>query len=571
MLNHYVSYYIYNCGLMHKKLKKHLSYIGYINIYLWLTIKTGDLMKILIITGTIAKDNIISHVSNYKKHELYLKILPIPIAAFITPKLVIYHLKQEKLFKSINTSSNSRLEDMDLIITPGLMKQDSGTITEELEIPCVKGSTNSADISLTLDIIEDMDLSTTIPADILIREKQYEESMKIINRSNELTLENKRLINKKSNIMIGNCPVGLDFPMRVLGEIANATSFNEDELLNKVDYYISSGADMIDVGMTAGENNHKKAYDMINVIKKNYDIPVSIDSMNPDEIKSGLDAGADLVLSIDHGNYEKVIGEVEDYEACAVIIPTDYSRNKVPVNPMDKVKSLELLDKKCERITTIADLLLDPVNSPSMIKSIDAYSLYRKQNPSKPMFFGVGNVSELLDADSNGVHAILAAIAMELNMNILFTPEASLKTKNAIRELKTASHMMFISKYKRSIPKNVGIDLIQLKDAYLKDDAKINTAGLENIEAHGDGKFIPDSRGSFKIIVEDDYIKAIYYVNYKKTSVIYGRCARDIYEEILRRDMISRLEHAAYMGMELQKAETALKLNKQYVQDFPIF
>jgi dihydropteroate synthase len=53
--------------------------------------------------------------------------------------------------------------------------------------------------------------------------------------------------------------------------------------------------------------------------------------------------------------------------------------------------------------------------------------------------------------------------------------------------------------------------------------------------------------------------------------VIYGKCARDFYEEILRRDMISRLEHAAYMGMELQKAETALKLDKQYVQDFPIF
>ena len=64
------------------------------------------------------------------------------------------------------------------------------------------------------------------------------------------------------------------------------------------------------------------------------------------------------------------------------------------------------------------------------------------------MFFGVGNVSELLDADSQGVHALLAAIAMELKMCILFTPEASLKTKNAISELKTASHMMFISKYK---------------------------------------------------------------------------------------------------------------------------
>ena len=528
-------------------------------------------MKILIITGTIAEDDITRHVLNYEKHELYIKTLPIPIAAFITPKLIIYHLKGEKLFKSINTDNDCRLNEMDLIITPGLMKQDASAITEEFEIPCVKGSTNSADITLTLDIIDSIDLSTTIPADILIREKQYEESMEIINRANKLTEENIKLLKKKNNILIGDCPTGSDFPMRVLGEIANATSFNEDELLNRVDYYINSGADMIDVGMTAGEDNHKMAHDMVKTIKDNYDIPVSIDSMNPDEIIGGLNAGADLVLSLDHGNYEKVIGEIKDHEACAVIIPTDYSRNYIPAGSQEKVLSLERLDKECESITTIADLLLDPINSHSMTKSLDAYSLYRRRNPSKPMFFGVGNVSELLDADSNGVHAVLAAIAMELNGSILFTPEASLKTKNAISELKTASHMMFVSKYKKSIPKNIGINLIQFKDAYKKDDGRIDTSDLEQIEAYGDGKFIPDRKGSFKIMVEDGYIKAVYYVDYEKTSVIYGRCARDIYEEILRRDMISRLEHAAYMGMELQKAETALRLNKQYVQDFPIF
>ena len=75
----------------------------------------------------------------------------------------------------------------------------------------------------------------------------------------------------------------------------------------------------------------------------------------------------------------------------------------------------------------------------------------------------------------------------------------------------------------------------------------------------------------FKIILEDNLIKAILYQNYEKTAVIQAKTARAIYEEILRRDLISRLEHAAYLGMELEKAEIALKLNKQYIQDFPIF
>ena len=528
-------------------------------------------MKILIITGTIAEQNIIKHISTYEKYELYLKTLPIPIAAFITPKLIIYHLKQEKLFKSVNTNNTCKLKDIDIIITPGLMQQDAYNITEELDIKAFKGSSNSADIRLTLDILDEITLSTTTPADILIRKKQYEESMKIISQYDKLNETTKELLNKESNIMIGNCPVGFDFPMRVLGEIANAPSFSEDELLNKVEYYTKSNVDMIDIGMNATQENPQSSYDMIKLIKDNYDIPVSIDSINPNEIKMGLKAGCDMVLSIDHGNCDKVISDVKDYDAKAVVIPTDYSKNFIPQTVNQRVKSLEKLDKKCKDITTIADLLLDPINSPSLTKSIEAYLLFRKRNPTKQMFFGVGNVSELLDADSNGVHAVLAAIAMELNVSILFTPEASLKTKGSIKELKTASHMMFISKLRKNIPKNIGINLIQLKDAYKKDDTPIDTENLKHIEAHGDGKFIPDKTGSFKIMVEDGYIKAIHYVNYEKSAVIYAKSARDIYEELLRRNMISRLEHAAYMGMELEKAEIALKLNKQYIQDFQIF
>ena len=53
--------------------------------------------------------------------------------------------------------------------------------------------------------------------------------------------------------------------------------------------------------------------------------------------------------------------------------------------------------------------------------------------------------------------------------------------------------------------------------------------------------------------------------------VISATTAQAIYEEILRRDLISRMEHSAYLGMELEKAEIALKLNKTYIQDFPIF
>ena len=535
--------------------------------------KTKEVIKIkvLIITGLQAESLIRKNLEKYTKHEIYLKVLPMPIAAFITPQLIIYHLKEKNILNSLNSNKTTPIDNIDIILTPGLIRQNTDEIKEKLNINSYKGPSNAADLKVTLDILDEITLSTSVPADILIRDKQYQEAMKIISNYQKSDKRINELLSREGNFKIGNCPLGVDFPMRILGEIANAPQLSDDKLLRKVEYYINSGADMVDVGMHANENNPKKAYHMIKLIKDNFDIPLSIDTMNPDEIREALRAGANLVLSLDHGNYDKVLPNIKEYGAKAVIIPTNYEKKIIPQSAEEKVKSLELLAEKCENIKIIADPLLDPINSPSLTESIRACQLFRKRNPKQALFFGVGNVSELLDADSNGVHAVLSGIAMEVNANILFSPESSLKTKNSIKELKTASNMMFISKLRESIPKNIGINLIQLKDQYRKDDITINTDNIPHITAVADGKFVPDYKGSFKIIVEDNLIKAILYKDFKINCVIEGTTARAIYEEILRRDMISRMEHSAYLGMELEKAEIALKLDKKYIQDFPIF
>jgi len=334
-------------------------------------------MKILIITGQMAANIITNNIRQYKKHELYLKVIPMPIAAFITPKLITYHLKQKNILKSINKDKTTPIDNIDMIITPGLIKQDTKEIEKELNIPSYKGPSNAADITLTLDILDKMQLSTTKAADILIRDQQYQEAMNLINNYNRDNKKVEDLLKKKENILINNCPVGQDFPMRILGEIANASQYNDEQLLERVEYYLSSGADMIDIGMNVGEENPKKAYDMIKLVKDNFDTTVSIDTLNASEIKNGLNAGADMVLSLDHGNYEKVISDIKDHDATAVIIPTDYSRNIIPHTPTEKVEMLESLDEKCKDITTISDLLLDPINSPSLTDAIISYQLYK--------------------------------------------------------------------------------------------------------------------------------------------------------------------------------------------------
>jgi tetrahydromethanopterin S-methyltransferase subunit A len=53
----------------------------------------------------------------------------------------------------------------------------------------------------------------------------------------------------------------------------------------------------------------------------------------------------------------------------------------------------------------------------------------------------------------------------------------------------------------------------------------------------------------------------------KLNKIIRGKTAAEISHTIVREGLVSRLEHAAYLGRELQRAEKALKENLPYEQD----
>lgn len=55
--------------------------------------------------------------------------------------------------------------------------------------------------------------------------------------------------------------------------------------------------------------------------------------------------------------------------------------------------------------------------------------------------------------------------------------------------------------------------------------------------------------------------------DHRLTAALIGSSARDLYLAAIRRGLVSRLDHAAYLGHELGKAERALMLKTRYVQD----
>lgn len=81
-----------------------------------------------------------------------------------------------------------------------------------------------------------------------------------------------------------------------------------------------------------------------------------------------------------------------------------------------------------------------------------------------------------------------------------------------------------------------------------------------------------DSAGYFVIDVSADknIIRLEHHTpDHRMTTALIGSSARDLYLAAIRRGLVFRLDHAAYLGFELGKAERALMLKTRYVQDGP--
>ena len=86
-----------------------------------------------------------------------------------------------------------------------------------------------------------------------------------------------------------------------------------------------------------------------------------------------------------------------------------------------------------------------------------------------------------------------------------------------------------------------------------------------------------DPKGYFliKIDEESDLIRVAYciFVKLRKDSIhdmkveVTGQTAIEIVNTLINKRYISTLQHAAHMGIELHKAELALKYKLKYIQD----
>jgi len=518
-------------------------------------------LKVLLITGALAEDTVKRYAkeSGVDTETLALKMA---VAALLTPQTIAKALKSTKL------------ADFNMILVPGLVRGDTATISQVTGVPAFKGPRYAADLPTVLESLCEVQLSTVVPACDLLREKLQQKALQEIEKAEQNRAD---LLKKPGSMLIGNLAVGKEFPMRVLAEIVDAALMDKEEIQQTAKRFVQAGADIIDVGMVAGESQPETARCIVEWVKQVVDVPVSIDTLDPAEIQAAVQAGADLVLSGDAGNIEEIASFAS--KVAVVVIPTNQRQGYFPQKAQDRAKYLEEIIEKAKKLGVtrcIADLVLEPSD---VLESFIAFKEFAARNPYVPLFVGVSNVTELMDADSVGVNALLARLSQEVDASILLATEKSAKAKGTVAEEVAAAKMMFLAKKRGSVPKDLGIDLLILKDKRVHEepyDKKLEQCAKVVNAADKSEPATLDSEGMFKISIDrtEGVLVAIHYTLLDMTkpiNIIKGKTADSVYTKIMEMGLVSRLDHAAYLGSELAKAEIALRTGKEYIQDSSLF
>ena len=331
-------------------------------------------------------------------------------------------------------------------------------------------------------------------------------------------------------------PVSLDkHSVGIFAEIVEAPLISIDAILARAAAYKRDGADVIDVGCLpdtpfphleeAVQALHDAGY------------TVSVDSLEQDELLRGAKAGADYMLSL----HESSAWIAQETAAIPVLIPEQHT---------DMASLYRLIDSfKAQDKPFIADSILDPVHF-GFTASIIRYHALREKYPDIEIMMGTGNLTELTEADTSGINVMLCGIISELDINHVLATEVSPHACSVVRELELARRIMYAAKQDEGLPKGIDGGLLATHSR------KPFPYNLDEIRELAEQIKDP----SYRVEITPEGIHV-----FNRDGLVTGQGPYELFPvlELLEQDA----PHAFYMGVELAKAETALKLGKRYVQD----
>lgn len=333
-------------------------------------------------------------------------------------------------------------------------------------------------------------------------------------------------------------PISLDdHAVTLFAEIVDAPRLGIDALLARAARLRADGADVIDLGGLP-DTPFPLLEEAVRALKA-AGYTVSVDSIDPDELLRGGRAGADYLLSLTLDT-----AWIADEVASTPVL--------IPRTPQDEASLWALVDQMASRGRPfLADAILDPIPF-GLLASLVRYQRLRERFPQAPIMFGVGNLTELTEADTSGINALLFGIAAELGVAAVLTTQVSPHARRAVREADWARRIMHAAHRHQVLPKG-------LSDALMTVHARRpfpDTA--DEIAATAAGVRDPN----FRVQVSAEGIHV-----YNRDGL---RLAQDPFELWPQLGLAGDAAHAFYMGVETARAQIALQLGKRYVQDQPL-
>jgi dihydropteroate synthase-like protein len=265
---------------------------------------------------------------------------------------------------------------------------------------------------------------------------------------------------------------------------------------------------------------------------------VSVDSFDPGEIAAAVEAGAELVLSVNGSNLEAARA-MAGTGVRVVVIP-------------DFGEGLDTLERNIATLERWGvGFLVDPIIEPigyGFMASLERYAEVHRRRPDVAQLMGIGNITELTSADSTGVNAVLMAICEEVGVRAVLTTEVIPWARGAVREIDIARRLMHHAVRHRTLPKGVDDRLLTVKDPRI---LEYDEAELRQLHAA-----VTDP--NFRIFTDRDTITVFNHEVFVRGTDI---------QEIFSRLGVDEATHAFYLGRELMKAKLAITLGKTYRQE----
>lgn len=483
-------------------------------------------MKIVIITSRAAASHIkrmVSGIPDVKVVELPLNVIGIAtvdaLARIIT--------RRSDLIEEIRWG--------DVALIPGSVRGDASTLSKIVGIPVFKGTKSSGGIPFLIDYIrKGGSLDPIKPAEEVL--------------GSEPTLEQDR-----AAFSIGKVPIPARGPPLVLASeiLPETPSHNVAAEARRL---AVQGARIIVVGASTSWDPEELArrVALVEGALEEEDVVVASEAPTVDHVKAAVASGAEMIFTSPHVAVEAAQAGIGDV---AYVVG---DRN---VNAL-KIALAALREVGVEKV------LVDPVVDIPPLGMSESISRYIEASRlGAPLLFSAANAANEVEADTHGVHAILALIAVELRASVYLVVEDSWKNRWSTSEAREALRLAWEAWRRGTSEKGLFSNLLIIKDP-------VKPPSMPSSGAHEVGWVPPrlDPRGYLVIGVDHD--EGFIVVEWRPLKggspvKLRGRHALSLARTLTRMVGLDP-EHSAYLGYELAKAEIALHLGKSYTQDEPI-